>query len=201
MWNEIPPRILDEIVYFHPNEMNEIAREKSSRSDDLPYRVTYPHVSNKGKSISFIKEKRFYSCAKNATFSIYIFVLNDRFIQCPFAIYFISYTGHFSVFHERKHLFAFQTSSSQSIKRPCTTLSSFACAPKGGNEPRQFDLIVLETKPSANKPRPIEFCRLIGSTWPDLRRIILLDLPRFAFFFFFLFIRPFKITLSFSLNP
>lgn len=121
VWNEIPPRILDEIVYFHPNEMNEIAREKSSRSDDLPYRVTYPHVSNKGKSISFIKEKRFYSCAKNATFSIYIFVLNDRFIQCPFAIYFISYTGHFSVFHERKHLFAFQTSSSQSIKRllPC----------------------------------------------------------------------------------
>ena len=31
MWNEIPPRILlDEIVYFHLNEMNEIAREKSS---------------------------------------------------------------------------------------------------------------------------------------------------------------------------
>lgn len=87
------------------------------------------------------------------------------------------------------------------VDQTSTTLSSFACAPKGGNEPRQFDLIVLETKPSANKPRPIEFCRLIGSTWPDLRRIILLDLPRFAFFFFFLFIRPFKITLSFSLNP
>ena len=90
--------------------------------DDLPYRVTYPHVSNKGKNISFINEKRLYSCAtKNATFSIYIFVLNDRFIHCPFAIYFISYTGHFNVFHERKHLFAFQTSSSQSIKRllPC----------------------------------------------------------------------------------
>lgn len=84
VWNEIPPRILDEIVYFHLNEMNEIAREKSSwwMIFHTAWSIrTYPI---KEKIFLLLNEKRFYSCAKDASFSIYIFVLNDR--QCPFAI-------------------------------------------------------------------------------------------------------------------
>lgn len=48
----------DEIVYFHLNEMNEIAREKSCWWMIFHTALSYPYVSDEGKNISFINEKK-----------------------------------------------------------------------------------------------------------------------------------------------
>ena len=60
--------------------------------DDLPYRVTYPHVSNKGKNISFINEKRLYSCARRTRrfWSISSFLtIASSTVLLPFILYHI----------------------------------------------------------------------------------------------------------------
>lgn len=88
MWNEIPPRILDEIVYFHPNEMNEIAREKSSRSDDLPYRVTYPI---KAKVFLLLRRKGFIVARRTRRFrsiSSFLTIVSSN-VLLPFILYHI----------------------------------------------------------------------------------------------------------------
>ena len=78
------------------------------------------------------------------------------------------------MFHERKHLFAFQPIGPCSIK--CLSRVLLRQLPVGKAVLLRFDLIVLktETRPLTN-PRLIELCRLIGSTWADPHGIILLD--------------------------
>lgn len=103
---------------------------------------------------------------------IYISVLNDRFIQRPFSVYLL-YTGHFGV-SRAKALVCFPNDRSVLDQMPVSCPPSPIASWKSGAAPLRFNC-PQNRNASANKPRLIELCRLIGSTWADPHGIILLD--------------------------